>query len=66
MKNGSGCHTRSISPQQKKEEQMVGNNEVFNYYADQETKMLHSAIILIGSILGAALLCLLAWLVGGR
>ncbi|MDD5356368.1 MAG: hypothetical protein PHY56_07530 [Candidatus Omnitrophica bacterium] len=39
---------------------MAENNEVFDYYADQENKKLYSAIILIGSILGAGLLCWLA------
>jgi len=41
---------------------MAENNEVFDYYADQEKKRLYSAIILIGSILGAGLICLFAWL----
>ncbi len=43
---------------------MAENDETFNYYADQEKKKLPNAIILLGSILGAALFCLLAWLAG--
>ena len=38
--------------------------EVFDYYADQEKKILPSAIAVVGSITGVALLCLIAWLTG--
>lgn len=43
---------------------MTKNNETFDYYADQEKKRLPSAIAVVGSIVGVALLCLIAWLIG--
>jgi len=43
---------------------MAENNEIFNYYADQEKKRLPSAIAVVGSIVGVALLCLIARLIG--
>jgi hypothetical protein len=43
---------------------MAENNETFDYYADQENKRLPSAIAVVGTIVGAALICLIARLIG--